>query len=277
MADTYMLLAEYSPMPAHEAYSRARAAATKAVELDDSLAEAHRSLAFVDAWENWDFRSSEKEFERAIKLDPRDPVTHLWFATAFKWPEWRAVAEREFNRAQELDPSSPIILANKSIWLFENGRRDEGLKMARQVEAAQPEFLPARRYLATMAWDARDYPIYLAESEQMARLKHDQVLAKTMEMARRGYEDGGEKGLLKNLYEEQMILHKNGEVGGDTLAMTCLRMGKNDEAWKLLEDDFDHHRSILAILTVPDFLVFRDDPRYQRIFRGLNLPDPPAV
>ena len=164
LADTYLLMHEYSLMPDNEAESRAIAASKKAVELDDSLAEAHRSLAFAEIWGNWDYRAGEKEFRRAIELDPHDPLTHLWFATAFNTPEWSSVARNEFDRAQELDPSSPVVLANKSIWLFQTGQRQAGLDLARQVERNDPDFVAPHRYLARMNWGVRNYPGFLIES-----------------------------------------------------------------------------------------------------------------
>src|SRR6202012_227679 len=104
-------------------------------------------------------------------------------------------AEREFNRAQELDSSSSIVLANKSIWLFENGRTKEGLELARQVKHDDPRSIPAHRYLALMSWYARDYPSFISETALTANLTGDAVLAKTAQEASAGYEQGGERGL----------------------------------------------------------------------------------
>ena len=268
MADTYLLLREYSHMPSGEAYSRARAAAAKAVELDDSLAEAHRSLAFVDAWGSWDFAAAQKEFQKAVELNPRDPITHLWFATVFKWAGWHAVTEREFNLAQELDPSSPIILANKSIWLFENGEREAGLDLARQVAQAQPDFVAAHRYLALMYWYLRDYPAYLLETEKTATLQHDAVLTEVVAAARSGFHRDGERGLLEEQYGVQRKLYATGQISSEAFAVTCVRMGDRDQALSLLEDGLSHHRDGLGILTRPDLLALCRRP-------ALPAPDRP--
>ena len=278
LADTYLLLREYSRMPDREAYSRAIAASTKAVALDDTLAEAHRSLAFAEIWGNWDFRAGDKEFRRAIELDPRDPLTHLWFATAFKAPEWYAATKKEFERAQELDPASPVILANKSIWLFETGQRQEGLELARQVERDDPDFVAPHRYLAQMYWGLRDYPNFLAESATTANLKHDAVLNELTATARAGFHRDGERGLLRNLYLARKKLYEDGKTGGTALAETCVRMGKNDEALQLLQEDFAQHRAeFLWMLTSPDLLTLKSDPRYQTLLGKLNYPAPPAA
>jgi len=276
LADTYMLQCEYSGMNYQEAYSRARSAAEKAVALDDSLAEAHRSMGFVEAWGNWDFAAAAKEFQRAIALDPGDPMTHLWFATALKVPGWNATVDREFNRAQELDASSPIVLSNKSIWLYESGRTQQGLELARQVEHDAPDFIPAHRYLALMSWHARDYPSFLSESALTANLTKDAVLAKIAREASAGYQQSGETGLLQRLYDVQNELYRAGQLQGQPLAMTCLRLGKRQEALDLLQDDFAHHRSnLLGALTDPEFGVLASDPRYREIVSELHLPKSP--
>jgi tetratricopeptide (TPR) repeat protein len=88
LADTYNLLCEYTLMQPDEAYSRALAASRKAVELDGSLAEAHRSLGFAEVWGEWNFKDGVREFRRAIELNPTDPLTHLWLANAL-WREGR--------------------------------------------------------------------------------------------------------------------------------------------------------------------------------------------
>jgi Tfp pilus assembly protein PilF len=278
VADTYLLLREYTPMPEREAYSHAIAAATMAVTLDDSLAEAHRSLAFAEVWGNWDFRAGEREFRRAIQLDSRDPLTHLWFATAFESPEWYAATQREFDRAQELDPSSATVLANKSIWLFESGRIQDGLAMARQVEQADPNFVAPHRYLADMNWHLRDYPAFLAETEQTARLKHDPQLAQIAEAARTGYTQSGESGLLRHLYATQKQLYTAGKLYGEPLAVTCVRLGDKEQAMQLLQDDLAHRRpGVLGILTDADLRTLQGDPRFQQILARLDFPPPPSA
>lgn len=277
LADTYLLLHEYSLMPDNEAESRAIAASKKAVELDDSLAEAHRSLAFAEIWGNWDYRAGEKEFRRAIELDPHDPLTHLWFATAFNMPEWSSVASNEFDRAQELDPSSPVVLANKSIWLFQTGQRQAGLDLARQVERNDPDFVAPHRYLARMNWGLRNYPGFLIESEKTANLTHDRVLMETTAAARAGFRRGGEEGLLNNLYLARKRLYADGKLAGTPVAEICVRLGKKEEALHLIQDDFAHHRAeFLWTLTVPDLLTLKNDPQYQELMSKLNFPAPPT-
>jgi tetratricopeptide (TPR) repeat protein len=277
LADTYLLLHEYTSMPPKESYDRAIVAAQKAVQLDGSIAEPHRSLAFAEAWGQWDFDSAEKEFQLAIKLDPRDPLTHLWFATAFESPAWKTSTLREFDRAQELDPTSSVILANKSIWLFEMGQKQEGLEMAERLEQADPNFVAPHRFLAQMFWNLRDYPKFLDESDKLANLTHNQYLRDTTAAARSGFRRNSELGLLKSLYAARKNLYTNGKIAGVILAECSLRLGKREEALQLIEDDFVHRRAeFLAVLTDPDLMTLQSDSRYQELVKRLHIPASPT-
>jgi tetratricopeptide (TPR) repeat protein len=275
LADTYNLLREYTLMPENEAYKRAIAAARKAIALDDSLAEAHRSLAFDEVWGNWDFEAAEREFQRAIELNPRDPVTHLWFANAFAAPGWYPVCLREIDRAQELDPGSHAILADKGLMLFHAGQRRQGLELVKQVELTDPEFLSPHRYLANMYMTLRDYPDFLLESEKAAQLSHDQVLKGTTAAAKAGFEREGERGLFRELYVSQKKSYVDNRLAGSFLAITCAHLGEKEEALQLLRQEYDRHSAaFLMIRQDLDLLTLSKEPGYQELLRRIHSPVP---
>ncbi|HUN64273.1 MAG TPA: hypothetical protein VMU53_19895 [Candidatus Sulfotelmatobacter sp.] len=275
LADTYNLLREFSVMPENEAFQRSIAASKKAVELDDSLAEAHRSLAFTEIWGNWDFQTGEKEFLRAIELNPRDPLTHLWFANAFASPEWYPICLREIDRAQELDPSSYAILADKGLLLFHAGQPQKGLELVQQVENADSDFVSPHRYLASMYLTVGDYPNYLIESDKTADLTHDQVLKKTTAAARAGFRRDGERGLFHDLYMSQRSFWLQRKFSATLLARTCARMGRKQEALELLQEDYDHHGvQFLMIRESLDLQLLKDEPQYQELLHKLHCPPP---
>ena len=278
LADTYTLLREYSVLPENEAFQRAMVASKRAIELDDSLAEAHRSLAFAEIWGDWDFQAGEKEFQRAIELNPRDPITHLWFANSFASPEWYPVCLREMDRAQELDPNSHAILADKGLLLFHAGQQQKGLELEQQVENTDPDFLSPHRYLASMYLTLKDYPNYLIESEKAADLTHDQVLKETTAAARTGLHRDGERGLFEALYASEKRFYLQGKFPATFLARTCARMGKKQEALQLLEEDYEHHRvPVLMIRESLDLLLLKDEPQYQELLRKIHAPAPPPL
>lgn len=147
LADCYNLLREYTVMPSSEAYPRALAAAKKAVELDAQSSEAHASLAFVSFFGMWDVTTADREFRRAIELDPNNAVAHHWYATYLmclnRYPESLA----ELERARELDPASKSVLADKGMLLFNAGQRREGIATLKQMEDNEPDFISPHRFL----------------------------------------------------------------------------------------------------------------------------------
>jgi tetratricopeptide (TPR) repeat protein len=155
LADTYILLREYSTMPENEAYERAIAAANKAVELDDSLAEAHRALAFAETYGNWDLVNGEREFRRAIELNPTDCIARLWHANALKDQGRFSEGLEEIGKAQELDPSSHAILADKGAMLFSAGKQKEGIELLKEVERSDPEFRSPHYSLMRIGFELR--------------------------------------------------------------------------------------------------------------------------
>ena len=277
LADTYLLLREFSLMPENEAYDRAISADRKAVELDDSLPEAHRSLAFALVWGKWDYAAGEKEFERAIQLNPNDPVTHLWFANSFAAPGWFPFCLHEIDRAQELSPGSLAILADKGLMLFVSGKTAPGLDLVKQVEQTDPSFLSPHRYLANMYSSLHDYPRFLAENDIAADLSHDDVLKVTNAAARAGFQRDGELGLFHELYVSQKNFYSEGKLPATFLARTCARMGKREEALRLLREDYQKHTAVFLMIREDlDLRLLKDEPDYQALLAPVN-PPPPAL
>jgi tetratricopeptide (TPR) repeat protein len=225
LADCYNLLREYSVMPADEAYPRALAAAKKALELDDQSSEAHASLAFVSF--NWmlDAATADREFRRAIELDPKNSVAYHWYATTLvnlaRYPE--SIAEIE--HAQALDPASKSILADKGRILWSAGRHDEALSLLKQMETAEPGFMSPHRYLRLAYLDSGDYPDYLAEMKQEALLRHDDAALSIAEAAAMGFSSGGTKGMFREQLREREKYYALGQVSPVALAETSALLG----------------------------------------------------
>jgi hypothetical protein len=147
--------------------------------------------------------------------------------------------------------------------------------MAHRVAQAQPGFVAPHRYLAHMFWYQRDYPGFLKENRIAARLQQDDVLTLTTAAAAAGFKEGGEQGLLHALYTSRKKLFAEGKIAGEPVAEVSLRLGKKDEALDLLQDDYDHHRSaFLGILTMPDLIALRGNPRYDALRKHLDFPTP---
>jgi len=273
LADTYDLLREYSTMSEREAFPRAIAAARKAVQLDDTLAEAHRALAFAEMYGSWDFNDAEKEFRRAIELDPKDPQARRWFANAFAVPSRYEEALNQLNKAQELDPSSNATLSDKGLLLANAGHTKEALDILREVERSAPEFRSPHLYMMRITLATGDYPAFLSEGESAAEVANDAVLKDIIATARSGYKRDGGRGLLQALYAKQKEYFLAGKLSGTWLAKTCVLMGRKQEALHLLEVAYARHETeVLSCLSHPDLLSLKDDPRYKVLVAKIRFP-----
>lgn len=273
LAETYDLLREYSTMPDNEAYSRGVAAARRAVELDDSLADAHRALAFAEMYGSWDFAGAEKEFRRAIELNPKDAEARRWYANAIGVSGRFTESLDQMDKALALDPTSHATLADKGMMLDEAGRTDEAVELLKEVERSAPEFRSPHDYLMRISLERRDYPAFLAEGEKTAESMNDPVLRDIVATARAGYARNGEHGLLHDLYLKQKEHYAAGRLAATTLAETCVLMGKREEAQDLLEEAYAHHEAeVLACLSHPNLLTLKNEPRYKELVRKINFP-----
>ena len=271
LADTYDLLREYTTARDDDTFSRAIAAARKAVALDDSLPEAHRALAFAEMYGTWDFADADKEFRRAIALNPNDSQARLWYANALgelgRFPE----ALDQMDKAQELDPSSRSILADKGLMLYNAGHTQEGLGLLKEVEQSAPDFRSPHFYLMRIDLSLRDYPGFLAEGERTAQAANDPAMEDVIASARAGYAHGRDRGLLNALYAKQGEYFREGKVHAAMFAATCVLMGKKQEAVTILEDAYNQHDiEFLAMLSHPDLRTLKDEPRYQALARKID-------
>jgi len=243
------------------------------VKLDDSLAEAHRALAFADFYGAGDWRESEAEFRRAIQLDPKDPVTRRWYANAFAMPGRFEESLEQFDKAQELDPASHSTLSDKGIILFNSGRSEEGIALLKDVERTNPEFFSPHFYLMGISLQLHDFRTFLDEGQKAAEVRNDPVLKDIIAGARMGYARSGEGGLYKELYAKQERYFAMGQLAPTTLAKTCIALGKRQEALHLFEVSYSRHEAdALWWLTEPDLRSLKDEPRYKELVKKIDFP-----
>jgi TolB-like protein len=140
LADSYALMSSYSLAPATQLIPRARAAAIRALELDEGLAEAHTSLALIALNYDWDWQAAESGYRRAIQLDPNYATAHHWYAEllAFQGRFDEALAESE--RARQLDPLSLIIATDRGVILYYARQYDRAIEQLRAVLDMDPNF-----------------------------------------------------------------------------------------------------------------------------------------
>jgi|SRR5450432_69461 len=273
LADSYNLLREYSVLPAAEAYSRALAAAKKAVELDDSSSEAHASLGFVAYNGMWDAVTADREFRRAIELNPKNSSAHLWYATMLaslgRYPQ----ALQEIESAQALDPASRAVLADKGRILWVAGRHEESIALLQQMEADEPKFISPHRYLRFAYLESVDYPNYLKELKLESSLTKDPSQIAIADAAAKGFESGGEQGLLASLLRKQEELYKAGKLSAFFVAETRARLGDKQGAMQYLEAaDKQRAEGLNDIETDSAFKEMHGDPVFRQFVAKMGLP-----
>ncbi len=273
LADCYNLMREYTMMPASEAYPRALAAAQKAVELDDQSSEAHASLAFVLFYGTWDVADADREFRRAIELNPNNAVAHHWYATYLFTVGRHAESLQEIERAQTLDPASKAVLADKGDLLWASGRQEEGAALLKQMESAEPDFVSPHRYLKGIYFASGDYSLYLDEWKKEATLMHDKSSLKLVDAAEKGFKAGGKPEMLRNVRELQQKLYARGQEPAYALAETASLLGNKEEALRYLQIAFDKHdEGTVQVGNNPGFNNLHSDPTYQSLVARMGLP-----
>jgi tetratricopeptide (TPR) repeat protein len=273
LADSYNLLREFAAMPEPEAYTRALAAAQKAVELDDNSAEAHASLAFVLAYWKWDIAGAEREFRRAIQLDPDYGAAHHWYANYLVLTGRSADAMNEINRAEQIDPGSNSVLADKALILFYLGRLDEAIVLAKKVEASQPNFLSTHRYLSYFYLAKGDNNGYAGEAVKAAALSHNEAEAEIAHAAQDGLKAGGEHRMLTNTLKVEQKLYQQRQTSPFFLAVTCARLGQQQDSLRYLQAAYQEHDPTLLAIRVNQALApLHNDPAYRKLLAEVGFP-----
>ncbi|HUA16387.1 MAG TPA: tetratricopeptide repeat protein [Verrucomicrobiae bacterium] len=272
LANSYNLLREYTVMPANEAYPRALAAAQRAVELDDQSSEAHASLAFVLFNGMWDVSNADREFRRALALDPNNAVAHHWYATYLATVGRHAESLAEIDRAQTLDPSSKAILADKGDLLFVAGRQQDALELLKQLEASEPDFISPHRYLRVIYFANGDYANFLEEWKKEALLMRDALGLKLVEAGEEGLDKGGEQGMLFSIRGVEKRLYQRGSVSAYSMAQTDALLGDKKDALQYLKIAFDDHdESVIQLKIDPELSNLRQEPAYNDLVARVGL------
>ena len=273
LADCYNLLREYSLMPPNEAYPRAQAAAKRAIALDDSLSGAHTALAFVDFYWSWDAAGAQREFVRALTLDPNSAVAHYWYGTFLLHLGRFSEALQEIERAQKLDPNSKSILADKGLVLFHDGQTAKAAELLKQLAATEPDFLSPHNYLAIMHLAQGEYPQYLAETRKAATLLRDQARLEIVVAGEKGLARGGAQGIWSDMLKEQQRLHAEGQESAYNLARTCALLGRKPEALDDLQTAYQQREPELVSMRVDVALrSLHEERRFREILAQVGLP-----
>jgi tetratricopeptide (TPR) repeat protein len=266
LAECYDIMPEFTSMPRSEAFPRAIAAAGKAVALDDSLGEAHRALAFALFYWEWNIPRAFAEYRRAIVIDPRDEEAHHWFATSLfslhRYPE----ALAEINQARKLNPTSRSILSDQALIRYWNGDHAAAFARLREVERAEPDFVSAPRYLASLAFAQKDDRTFIEQTRLVGTITNDPQYTDLADAAEKGLVHGGPRGMLEAMRPVQEHYFQMGRSSGYELARTCALLGRQDEAIRYLKATIqDRDYIVFGAIFDPDFASLSGNPAFQQI------------
>ncbi|MFZ0478622.1 MAG: winged helix-turn-helix domain-containing protein [Terriglobales bacterium] len=269
LADSYALLGGYSTTPQTVSMPKARAAALKALELDPGLAEAHTSLALITENFDYDWGTAEKEYRRAIELNPNYATAHHWYAEFLslqgRFPE--ALAESE--RARQLDPLSLIIAADHGVILFYARQYDASIAQFLAVQEMEPAFPRAGMVVAPYI-EKHQFAEALAELKRWDDMRGEGEWA----WAWRAFVYG-RSGKSVQAREALAKVRQYQDRGGrtpDPMLWALIGVGDRDEAFAWFEKAYAGHSNALTSLKVnPGFDGLRSDPRFQNLMRRVGL------
>ena len=268
LADCYNLLREFGVMPPGEAYPRALSAAQRAVQLDETSAEAHISLAFATYWWSWRGVTAEREFKRALELNPNCARAHHWYATYLLGRRRFQEALNQIEQARKLEPSSTPILADKGLLLWQSGHHAEGLDVLTLLEKTEPSFSSTHDYLGRIYWETKQYDKALAEWKRLAELRHDEAGLAIAKAREKGLASHGLIGLLQNELPIQKDLVDHGSGSAYGLSEIYAALGMRQEALACLHVALDRHEE--AMLVGVPILPLDSDPEYQKLRALVN-------
>ena len=274
LADCYNVIVESVSVSPPEALTKAKTAALKALSLDDNLAEAHASLAWVHFQLDWDWAGADREFRRAIELNPGYATAHHWYAQYLAAMGRAEEAMGEMNRAQQLDPLSLIIRLDTGAVEYWCRHLDWATEREQEVIEMDPAYVRAYFYLAISYADKGMF------EESLEKFR------KGMELSGPGthpyreieawiYASNGRRGDATRIIRD--VLAENAPVESYYLAEAYAALGNRDAAFEMLDRAYRSHTYWMVYLRVdPRLDPLRSDPRFQQLLRRVGFTAPPV-
>ncbi|HWC19071.1 MAG TPA: winged helix-turn-helix domain-containing protein [Terriglobales bacterium] len=270
LADSYAMMSGYQLVSPDTVMPKARAAALKALQIDDSLAEAHTSLALLSQNYDWDWQTAEKEYRRAIQLNPNYATAHQWYAEFLTFQGRFPDALVESERARQLDPLSLIIAADNGAILYFARRYDGAIERFRAVLDMDPAFTRAHLVIAAYV-EKGQFKDALADIEAWRRASGDAPWIWAWE----AYVNGraGNRRKVDHALERLRQLNRSWQL--DPLQfLDVAYAGTSDHdrwlAW--LESAYRKRSNVLIDLKVnPMYDPLRSDPRFQKLVHSVGL------
>jgi len=270
LADAYRS-ALAGDMPPTELLPKAKAAAQKAIEIDDTLADAHAELGFIIFWYDWDWTAAENQYKRALELDPNGADTHLFYAHLLSNTGRHAEALAEVKRARELDPLNLRTNALEGQFLIHAGRANDALARLQKTFEMDPNYYFAHLFASSAYIDKGMFPEAIAQAQRARELSGP---TNSHPMAFLGYAlaKSGKQAEARAVLAELLKSSSERYVSPYNLALIYSGLGERDEALSWLERAYEHRDQKIVFLKVePKWDNLRADPRFNSLLKRMNL------
>jgi serine/threonine protein kinase/tetratricopeptide (TPR) repeat protein len=272
LADYYSILPFYTSALPDEVFPKAKAAISKALELDDSLAEAHASLAYILTYYDWNWAEAEREFQRSLTLNPNDATVHHRYSRYLSSLGRIDEALNEIRKAQELDPLSPVIRANVGVIYYFGRQYDLAIAQLRKVLEEHPNFSVAHWGLGLV------YEQKGMLSEAIAELEKADALGKhgstnTIASLGHAYAIAGQRSKAEQILSQMNVRSKQEPISSYQFALVFAGLGEKDQALAALEKTFREKSTLLTYVNMDArFDPLRHDPRFTDLLHRMGLP-----
>ena len=270
LSDAYRSLALGSEMSPQEFLPKSLAAAAKAIEIDDNLSEGHTALGMSLFWGEWNWREAEKQYKRALELDPNEVNAHIFYAHFLSNLGRHDEALAEIKRARELDPLFPFAGALEGQFLNHAGRTDEALERLKKTFELAPNFWMPHLFAASAYTEKGMYAEAVAEARKAKELAP--VLTVSIAFEGDALAKSGKRDEAQALLDELLKLSTTRSVPADHIAIIYNGLGETDKALDWLEKAYEQRDPKMAFLKVaPVWNNLRNEPRFIELMKRMNF------
>jgi len=269
LADYYSVLPFYGDAHPDEVFPKAKQAVAKALELDNSLAEAHGTQAYILTYYDWDWTAAQREFDQALALSPNDATLRHRYSRYLSSVGRIDEALAELERARLLDPSSLVIKANVGVIYYFARQYDRAIEELQKVLNAHPDFGTAQWGLALAHEQKGNYDQALAQLEKAASRRRANALASLGHL----YGLIGRKEKAKEILEDLSARTGKDRVSPYQLALVHVGLGDKEAAMEALQRAYRERATLLSYLKMdPRLDPLRADPQFQDLMAKMNYP-----
>src|SRR5262249_52475709 len=271
LADCYAVYSAFEALPPREAFPKAKEAASKALAIDDTLAEPHAALAYAKAAYDWDRPGAEREFKRAIELNPNYATAHSWYSLDLEATGRLEEAIAEAKRAQEADPLSLMISTLVGKTLYSARRYDQAIEQLRKALEMDPNFPRAHYNLGMTYGQVGRHGEAIAECQKAVSLSGGEPGA--LGVLGYAYALSGKRAEAQKVLAELKDLSRRRYVAPYDSALIYVGLGDKAQALEWLGKAYEDHSLEPTWRKVyPQFDPLRGEPRFQDLLRRMGLP-----